>query len=164
MNFLQFRRLSFCVFSTIAAAALAAAIFTDARAIAADASPVAANRTDPTGYALKDRFNELYSGTVTASTLTYAATTNIDMAAAGFQTVTLTGNVTFTTSNPVAGRTTILRVIASGGSRNLTLPGGWVNIGAAAPTAVASGKTGIFVLRAFGTSDASVVYHYEVQP
>lgn len=130
---------------------------------AVDASPANPRATDPSGFQLKDRFNELYAGQVTNVTLPYASTVNIDFNAGGFQTVTLTGNVTFTTTNLVAGRTVVLRVVASGGSRNLTLPS-WVTIGAAAPTAVASGKTGLFVLRSFGNTDAAMVYRYEVQP
>ena len=128
------------------------------------ASPVKPSATDPSGFGLKARFNELYAGEVSAITVTYAATTNINFAAAGFQSITATGNLTLTTSGLVAGRTCIVKVLASGGSRNLTLPAGWINLGAAAPTSVASGKTGVFVLRSFGTADASVVYRYEVQP
>lgn len=129
--------------------------------------PQTTNEAIPMRDKLKDiaaNFDDLYTGTVTAATVTYAATTNVDFALAAFQTVTLTGNVTLTDSNLVAGKTIILRLIASGGSRNLTLPAGWVNLGASAPTAVASGKTGVFVLRSFGTADSSIVYRYEVQP
>lgn len=128
------------------------------------ASPVDKQATDGTAYALKDRFNEIYSGELSAITVTYATTTNVDFKKAALQTITLTGNVTITASNMKAGQTVILRVIASGGSRNFTALPSWVFIGAAAPTSVASGKTGVFVLRAFGTTAASVVARYEVQP
>lgn len=131
-------------------------------ALFAQASPVDRQATDPSGYKLRDRFDDLYSGKVAAAAVTYASTTNIDLAAAGYQTVTLTGNVTLTTSNRVAGKTCIVRLIASGGSRNLTLPA-WVNTNAA-PSALASGKTGIFIIRCFGTGVGDIVASYVVQP
>lgn len=110
-------------------------------------------------------FDEVYSGGAGAETVTYAASIALDFSnAKAFKTVTLTGNVTFTTANLTPGKTVIVRAIGSGGTRTFTLPAGWVFVGAAAPASVASGKTGVFVLRSFGTADSAVVARYEVQP
>lgn len=147
-----------------AALTLGFSVFSTPRLIAADASPVDVKATDGTGFKLKDRFNELYSGQVTTLAITYASTITVDFSAGAMQTCTLTGNVTLADSNLVAGKTCTLKLLASGGARNLTLPGGWINIGSAAPTALASGKTGIFVLRSWGTADSAVTYNYTVQP
>lgn len=95
--------------------------------------------------------------------LTYAATTNIDMDASGVRTLALTGNVTFTTSNKAAGKTTTIKILADASSRNLTFPA-WIFIGAAAPTAIAAGKTAILTVTAFGTADTDIVAAYAVQP
>lgn len=114
--------------------------------------------------AAEANFAELYAGGAGAETVTYAASTALNFSGAAFKTVTLTGNVTFTTANLTAGKTVIVRAIGSGGTRTFTFPAGWVFVGAAAPANVASGKTGVFVLRSFGTADASVVARYEVQP
>jgi hypothetical protein len=98
------------------------------------------------------------------STLTYAATTNIDMDGDGFQTVTLTGNITFTTSNRAAGRSRTVRIVGDSSSRTLTWPAGWTWIGAAAPSSIAASKDAILTITAFGTADADVVAAYAVEP
>ncbi len=98
------------------------------------------------------------------STLTYAANTTVDFAGDVLQTETLTGNVTFASSNLAAGRSKTLRLIASGGARTLAFPAGWVFVGAAAPTSLASGKTAILALTSFGAADADVVAAYSAQP
>lgn len=128
----------------------------------AQASPVSDKATDPTGFNLEARFNELYAGQVKAKVVTFATTTNIDFNAAGMQTITATGALTLTATHLVAGRTVIVRVIASGGTRALTLPA-WVNANAT-PASVASGKTGLFILRCFGTTVGDIVASYVVQP
>lgn len=56
-------------------------------------------------------------------TKTYAATTAIDLSAGSIQAVTLTGNVTFTFSNPSPGQTLILEITQGGsGSYTATWP------------------------------------------
>lgn len=80
-----------------------------------------------------------------------------------YQTITLTGNPTFTTSNLAAGRTVTLILTAGGSSRTLAFPA-WVFVGAAAPTTLASGKVGVFTVTATSTTDASCVATYAAQP
>lgn len=100
----------------------------------------------------------------THSTLTYAATTDIDLDGNGFQTVTLTGNITFTTSNRAAGRCKTIRIVGDSSSRTLTWPAGWTWIGAAAPSALAANKDAILTITAFGTADTDIVAAYAVEP
>lgn len=99
----------------------------------------------------------------TPSGVAYATTTNINFASASIQTISLTGNVTFTTSNLAAGRTVTIKISADGSTRNLTFPA-WKFVGAAAPTSIAAGKTALLSLIAFDTTDASVIAAYSVEP
>lgn len=71
------------------------------------------------------------------------------------QSITATGNITFTTSNLAAGRGLELRISAGGSTRTLTWPA-WVAFGAALPTSLASGATIIVSLFANSTTDGSV--------
>lgn len=95
--------------------------------------------------------------------LAYSATTNLDFATSSMQSVRLTGNVTFTTSNKAVGRQMVVKVAADGTARNLTFPS-WVFIGAAAPTSIAAGKTGILSLTCWDSTDAGVIAAWAVQP
>ena len=98
------------------------------------------------------------------STLTYGATTNIDLDADGFQTLTLTGNVTFTTSNRAAGRSRTVRIIGDTSLRTFTFPAGWTFVGAAAPASIAANKDAVLTITAFGTADTDVVAAFAVEP
>jgi hypothetical protein len=97
------------------------------------------------------------------STLTYAATTNIDMDGDGFQTVTLTGNITFTTSNRAAGRSRTVRIIGDASPRTLSFPS-WKFVGAVAPTSLAAGKVLILTVTLFGSADTDGVAACAVEP
>jgi hypothetical protein len=99
----------------------------------------------------------------THSTLTYAATTDIDLDTDGFQTVTLTGNITFTTSNRAAGRSKTIRIVGDSSLRTLSFPG-WTFVGAAAPASLAANKDAILTITAFGTADTDIVAAYAVEP
>lgn len=99
----------------------------------------------------------------THSTLTYAGTTDLDMDGNGFQTVTLTGNVTFTTSNRAAGRCKTIRIVGDTSTRTLTFPS-WTFVGAAAPASLAANKDAVLTITAFGTADTDVVAAYAVEP
>ena len=101
---------------------------------------------------------------ITNSTLTYGATTTIDLSANGQRTLTLAGDVTFATSNRAADRAVTIRLIGDGSSRSLAFPGGWKFVGAAAPTSLASGKVAILSLVCFGSNDSDVVAAYAVEP
>jgi len=102
--------------------------------------------------------------TFSANTITYAATVDLDMAShnAGYFTISLTGNLTFTTSNRAAGRTVTLRLICDGTQRTLTVPADWKFVGSK-PANIAASKTAILSLSYFGTADTDCVAAYAVQ-
>jgi len=95
------------------------------------------------------------------TTLTYDATTDVDFGLAGCRTLSLTGDVTLTTSNRAASRTVLLRIIADGSTRTLAFPS-WKWIGAM-PTEIAASKTGVLSLTCFGTADTDVVAAFAVE-
>lgn len=98
------------------------------------------------------------------STIAYASGVALDMAALDqqYRTITMSGNLSLTTSNLANGRTVSLRLIASGATRALTVPSGWLFLGAK-PTTVASGKTAVLSLTMFGSVDADCIAAYGVQ-
>ena len=94
-----------------------------------------------------------------------SGTVNLDMAslAGSYQTVALSGGITFTTSNRAAGRSVTLRLSAGGSSRSLAFPS-WVFVGSAAPASLASGKVGVLSVTFFDTTDAGAVAAWAAQP
>lgn len=98
-----------------------------------------------------------------ATAVSYSATTNLNFTSGNdLKTLSITGNVTFTTSNSAVGRSLTLKILCDGTQRNLTFPGTWVWMGTA-PTNIAINKTAILSLTCFGTGDANVVAAYAVQ-
>lgn len=97
--------------------------------------------------------------------LATTGTVNLDMAAVHgtIQTITLTGDPTFTTSNRAAGREVTLVLAAGGSTRTLTWPS-WLAIGAALPTSLASGKTLVVTVTFVDSTDAAAVAAAAVQP
>lgn len=98
------------------------------------------------------------------SALTYSASVTLDFNAANVQSVSLTGNITFSTSNRSVTKGKVMRIICDATSRTLTFPSGWVWLGAAAPTTVAASKTAVLSLYSFGTADTDIIASYAVQP
>lgn len=96
-------------------------------------------------------------------TLTYAASVELDFLNANIKEVSLTGDIEFTTANLGAGRSCSVRIEADGSTRSFTFPANWVFVGTA-PTDIASGKTGVLSLTAYGSTDATVVAAYAVEP
>ena len=92
-------------------------------------------------------------------------TVNLDMSTlhGTIQTITLTGNPTFTTSNRAAGREVTLVLAAGGSSRTITWPS-WLAVGAALPTSLASGKTLVVSVTCTDTTDAATIAASAVQP
>lgn len=94
-----------------------------------------------------------------------SGTVDLDMSALNgtYQSIAISGTITFTTSNRAAGRTVTLKLVASGGARTLSFPS-WLFVGAAAPTSLASGKAAIITVTFFDTTDAAAVAAYAAQP
>jgi hypothetical protein len=95
--------------------------------------------------------------------LAYAATLNLAFDVYSLYQTTLAGNLTLTTSGLRYGREVSLVVMAGASSRNFTLPA-WTFVGSAAPASIAANKTALFRLLSVGTTDASVIAQYFVQP
>lgn len=100
---------------------------------------------------------------VTQSTLTYGASTALDFSGDGFRTVTVAGDITITSLNLAAGRSVTVRIVGDGSPRTLAFPA-WKFVGAAAPSSLAAGKTGVLTVTSFGTTDANCVAAYAVEP
>lgn len=110
---------------------------------------------------LKFVFN--FGMTYKQGTLTYAASVALDFDSNAMQTVALTGNITFTTSNKAAGRRKIVRIVCDSSGRNFTFPS-WTFIGAAGPASIAANKVALLQLDCFGTAESDVLARYTVQP
>lgn len=100
----------------------------------------------------------LYGG---FTTLTYTSTITLDLSIGGLMTVSLTGNVTFITSNRVAGYSMTVRIKGDSVSRNFTWPA-WTWMGTA-PASIAANKSAILKLNVFGTNLTDVIAEYAVQ-
>ncbi len=97
--------------------------------------------------------------------LTADASVELDFGLVQVQTVVMTQDTTFTSKNLADdGRAIQVKILASGGARNLTFPAGWKFLGAAAPASLASGKTAMLALQSFSAVDAGVVVGYSVEP
>jgi hypothetical protein len=146
---------------------------------AADAAPLALAAAASIGtsadYAREDHVHPLPAVVTTTAAglapatsfaaLTYAATTDLDMATLDgqFRTITLTGDLTLTTSNRAAGRVVLIRLLPGASQRTLTFPVGWVFVGNTKPATLAASKTAVLSLTFFGTADTDCVAAYAVQ-
>lgn len=93
------------------------------------------------------------------SALGTSGTVNLDMAAltGTYQTIPVSGAITFTTSNRANGRQVTLRLTENGtASRAITWPAGWVTLHAALPTTI-DNETVVVSITFFGTADADAV-------
>lgn len=104
-----------------------------------------------------------FGGTFKQGTITYAASVALDFDSNAMQTVALTGDITFTTSNKAAGRRKIVRIVCDSSGRNFTFPS-WTFIGAAGPASIAANKVALLELDCFGTAESDVLARYTVQP
>jgi len=96
--------------------------------------------------------------------ITYAASVALDLSALDgqYRTISLTGDLTFTTSNLATGRTVVIRIIADASQRTLTFPTDWKFLGTK-PANIAASKTGVLSLTFFGTADSDCVAAWGVQ-
>lgn len=100
--------------------------------------------------------------TANSNTTTYAATTTIDLTK-NLQTVSLTGNVIFQTSNRTAGKYVTVRVICDGTLRTLTFPS-WKFVGTVAPANIVAGKVALLTLVCFGTAETDIIASWVSEP
>jgi len=78
------------------------------------------------------------------------------------QTLSITGNTTFTGSNYAAGKSITLFITTDGTLRTLAFPSGWIFQGTK-PTDQAASKVGTLTLLCASTSEASVRCAYAVE-
>ena len=89
--------------------------------------------------------------------LTHAGTVTLNFNAANtVAAITLTGNVTFATSNLQTNRTYRLKIIGTATNSIPTFPATWKFLGGA-PTVITSNQWSMLSLESWGTTDASVV-------
>lgn len=114
---------------------------------------------DGTGWGSVPIFRSAAIGTTTGAIA-------LDFYGVKYQTVTLTGDPTFSTTNRAAGRFFSIKIAAGASSRTLAFEASWVWLGTdySAGTTLSSGKSAILSLTAYGTTAADVVATLAIQP
>ena len=94
----------------------------------------------------------------------YAASVPLDFLGKPVVTVTLAGDIEFTTTNRTAGYTVTVRIVCDGTDRNFTWPVGWTWLSITAPATITASKVAVLSITAFGANDTDVVAAYAVEP
>jgi hypothetical protein len=99
------------------------------------------------------------------STIAYASGITLDFAVLDgqYRTISLSGDVSFTTSGIATGRATVLRLLPGASERTLTFPSGWVFV-SAKPATLPANKSAVLSLTAFGSADTDCLVAYAAQP
>lgn len=92
---------------------------------------------------------------------TSSTTTALDFSGDQLQTISISANTTFTTSNRAIGKSKTIKITTDATLRTLTFPS-WKFVGAM-PTDQAASKVGILTVTAFGTADTDIVAAYAVE-
>jgi hypothetical protein len=90
-----------------------------------------------------------------------STTTALDFSGDQLQTISISANTTFTTSNRAIGKSKTIKITTDGSTRTFTFPA-WKFVGAE-PADQAASKVGILTLTAFGTADTDIVAAYAVE-
>jgi hypothetical protein len=96
--------------------------------------------------------------------LLYASNTVLNFGTHTSKRITLTGDIAFSAVGQLYGSQMALRISCDGTTRNLSWPAGWKFVGAAAPASIATNKTALLQLWAFGLTDSDIVARYLVEP
>lgn len=102
---------------------------------------------------------------LTTGTLPYTAIRYLDLQGGpDYQSVDLSGNITFFAQRHMAGKSVVVKVRNLSGtvSRNLTFSNSWIFLGAK-PASIGPSKTGILSITSFGDSDDTVIAVWAVQ-
>lgn len=92
------------------------------------------------------------------------AALNIDLSGvASLLTCTITGTTLISGLNYTAGRTSTLRLMASGATCNLSFAP-WRFLNSTAPTSIAANKAAILTVQSFTVADSGVIAAYAVEP
>ena len=92
---------------------------------------------------------------------TSSTTTALDFSNDQLQTISISANTRFTTSNRATGATKTIKITTDATLRTLTFPA-WKFVGSK-PTDQAASKIGILTITAFGTADTDIVAAYAVE-
>lgn len=90
------------------------------------------------------------------TSLTYSATTDLDFNDNELKTLSLTGNVTFTTSNRGAGKKKVVIITCDSSNRTITFATGWKS-NATSPVTITANKTGILSLQCTNANDSGII-------
>jgi hypothetical protein len=94
----------------------------------------------------------------------YAASLPLDFLGKPIVTVTLAGNIQFTTTNRTAAYTVTVRIVCDASNRTFTWPAGWSWLSITPPAGISASKVAVLSITAFGTNNADVVAAYAVTP
>jgi hypothetical protein len=102
--------------------------------------------------------------TTIGTSLGTSGTVNLDISAltGSYQSITMAGAITFTTSNRGAGRSVTLRLDPGASSRSLTYPTGWRFVGTRVTT-LNSTKLAVLTITFFGTADTDCIAAISVE-
>lgn len=102
--------------------------------------------------------------TTIGTSLGTTGTVNLDMASltGSYQSINMTGSITFTTSNRDAGRSVTFRINPGASSRTLTYPGTWRFVGTKV-TSLNASKLAVLTLTFFGTADSDCIAAISVE-
>jgi hypothetical protein len=88
-------------------------------------------------------------------------TTTLDFSGDQLQTISISANTTFTTSNRATGKSKTIKITTDGTERTLTFPS-WKFVGSK-PTSQVASKIGILTVTSFGTADTDITASYAVE-
>jgi hypothetical protein len=102
--------------------------------------------------------------TIIGTSLGTTGTVDLDVGAltGSYQSINMTGDITFTTSNRGDGRSVTLRINPGASSRTLTYPADWRFVGTKA-TSLSSSKLAILTITFFGTADTDCIAAISVE-
>ena len=92
---------------------------------------------------------------------TSTTTTALDLSGDQLQTISISADTTFTTSNRATGKSKTIKITTDGSTRTLTFPA-WKFVGAK-PSDQAASKIGILTISCFGSADSDIVAAYAVE-
>lgn len=101
--------------------------------------------------------------TIIGTSLGTTGTVNLDMAAltGSYQSINMTGDITFTTSNRAAGRSVTFRLNPGASPRTLAYPS-WRFVGTKV-TSLAASKLAVLTITFFGTADTDCIAAISVE-
>lgn len=100
------------------------------------------------------------------SSIPFTLTNTLDFAGAKLQTINVTNNIAFLSTNITSGSGISIRLVCDTANHNLSWLSGWSNrfLNAQMPASIASNKVAVLSLQAYGSGETNVVAGYGVTP